>query len=128
MDKRTILIQLEVEVPSNFTRTDEKYLDDKFADLLNELNLELIDSKEYIEIENTCVKSYIGIIKFKANVPYEELEGFKFDTKTNDMDRAKEILNELCSTLSLSNNCQIRWEFEGIGQGHYHDNYFWGGE
>ena len=112
MNNRNILIQLDVEVPSNFTRTDEYLLDNVFADLLLEKGYQLIDSKQYIEINNTCVKSYIGIIKFKSNVPYEEIEGFKFDTKTSDMDRAKEILNELCSTLSISNGCQVRWVFQ----------------
>ncbi|CAK7051979.1 hypothetical protein ACF3M2_13875 [Tissierella carlieri] len=69
------------------------------------------------------MKNYVGVIKFKSKLPYEEIDGFRYDTGTENMDEAKDILNALGAKLSISNNCQVRWEFEGIGQGHYCDDF-----
>ncbi|SNS23476.1 hypothetical protein SAMN05446037_1006146 [Anaerovirgula multivorans] len=71
--------------------------------------------------------SYVGIIKLKKqDVPYEEIEGFRYDTGSYYMDTARDIFDDLCSNLSVASSCQVRWEFEGIGQGHYCDDWYFG--
>ena len=70
-------------------------------------------------------KNYIGVIKFKSNKSYEEFKGFKYNTGTEDIGKAKEILNRLCSNLSENNGVQVRWNFEGCSQGHYCDDWYW---
>ena len=69
------------------------------------------------------MKNYIGVIKFKSDKPYEEIKGFKYNTGTEDMDKARKILDNLCSNLSKSNNTQVKWNFENLDQAHYNNNY-----
>lgn len=76
-------------------------------------------------MDKTNSKNYVGVIKFKSSLPYEEVEGFKYNTGVDDIEEARNILHSISSNLSISNNCQVRWEFEGIGQGHYCDDYWY---
>lgn len=66
--------------------------------------------------------NYIGMIKI-GNKEYlnrwGEIQGIRFDTNTSDQDHAKDILNEVCEGLANGSQREVRWEFEGIGQGHY---------
>ncbi len=62
---------------------------------------------------------YIINVKIHEKGPWEKIKGEDMPTGTPDMKEATRYANGYAQILANKTGAEVRWEFVGIGQGHY---------